>query len=79
MTRNKSTVTEQAEYALRDGSNFELQCALKRMLDEHATFIERAAKRIETYALSLELRRHMGLPDPVFAINEAATKLRALV
>lgn len=36
---------------------------------------ERHVKRIEAYALSLELTRHRGLPDPVLAVCEAAQKL----
>lgn len=76
---DKSSAIEQAEYALCDGTNFELRCALERMVAEYSGLAERCAGRLETYAFSLELRRHMGLPDPVFAINEAATKLRALI
>ncbi len=46
--------------------------------DERRMVIERCAKRAEAYAVSLELRRHMGLPDPVAAVSDVAAKLRAL-
>ena len=41
--------------------------------------IEACAKRVETYAFSLELQRHMGLPDPVTALEQAACKLRDML
>lgn len=78
METNKMSAIEQAEHALRDGSNFELQCALERILTEYKGLIERCAKRVETYALSLELHRHIGLPDPVCAVDEAAARVRAI-
>jgi hypothetical protein len=40
--------------------------------------IERCAKRVEAYAFSLELQRHIGLPDPVEALLIAAQKVRDL-
>ena len=40
--------------------------------------VERCAKRIEAYALSLELQRHIGLPGPIIALEAAAQKIREL-
>ncbi len=40
--------------------------------------IERCAKRIEAYGLSLEVQRHIGLPDPVAALAIAVQKIRDL-
>lgn len=76
METNKTTAIEQAESALCNGGNSELRCALERMLDEHHALTERCAKRVEAYGMSLELQRHIGLPDPVLAVNEAAKRLR---
>jgi len=39
-------------------------------------FIEVCVKRLETYALSLEICQHIGLPDPIEAVHEAARRLR---
>jgi len=40
--------------------------------------IEQCAKRIDAYGLSLEVQRHIGLPDPVDALAIAAQKVREL-
>ena len=41
--------------------------------------IEVCARRVETYALSLELCQHMGLPDPITALSMAVRKIRELI
>ena len=38
--------------------------------------IEACVNRLETYALSLEISRHIGLPDPVDTVHEAAQRLQ---
>jgi hypothetical protein len=75
MSNEKATVEEQAEEALRSGEPFDLECALRRALVE---IPEHCAKRVETYAVSLEMQRHIGLPDPVEALTLAAEKVRKL-
>ena len=40
--------------------------------------VEMCAKRIEAYAFSLEVQTHIGLPDPLLALEKAAQKVREL-
>jgi len=61
MGTNKSTVIEQAEYALCADNNFELRCALERAMVERISLIAQCVKRVRAYALALELWRHVYL------------------
>jgi len=75
MLDQKSTVQGQAQEALTSKDVFQLENALRRALVE---IPEQCAKRVDTYALALEFQRHMGLPDPIGALDQAAVKVREL-